>query len=200
MLEVVGQGARASLGPEARRFSGRPRPTQRSTGWWSSAVGSGDLEFKVSVDDRGKQKPRATVINLVDANNRYAPCHLGLQGPVFVLGASVPVFPTRPNVPPDPRKQSCCLAPGWRPPGCRGARPPGEPESWVREEGHLLARSDIPPQPTAKGGQHQGLLIQPGDPYPVVCTRLDDLQSVGERLPTQPAPRRPRDPPLRRCR
>ena len=73
VLEVVGQGVQSFSGTGGTKVFWATQADPKVHRVVVIGQGSGDLEFKVSVEDRGKQKPRATVINLVDAKNRTLP-------------------------------------------------------------------------------------------------------------------------------
>ena len=73
VLEIVGQGVQRFSGTGGTKVFWAPQTDPKVYRVVVIGEGGGDLEFKVSVEDRGKQKPRATVINLVDTENRTLP-------------------------------------------------------------------------------------------------------------------------------
>jgi hypothetical protein len=73
VLEVVGRGVQGFSGAGGTKVFWAPQNDPKVHRVVVIGQGGGDLEFLVSVEDRANRKPRATVVNLVDMENRSLP-------------------------------------------------------------------------------------------------------------------------------
>ncbi|MGD2120092.1 MAG: hypothetical protein PVJ76_00035 [Gemmatimonadota bacterium] len=73
VLEVVGSGVEDFTGAGGTRVFWASQSDPKVHRVIVIGEGSGDLEFQVAVEDRGRGKPRATVLNAVDLENRPLP-------------------------------------------------------------------------------------------------------------------------------
>jgi hypothetical protein len=73
VLEVVGSGVEDFAGAGGTKVFWAPQSDPKVHRVVVIGEGGGDLAFQVSVQDRSRGKPRATVLNAVDLQNRILP-------------------------------------------------------------------------------------------------------------------------------